>query len=219
MSYADQSRRNNPTSIAVVVGIHALIGYALISGLAYDVISQIRKPTIIVTVPDPTPPPPIKHEPIKRQAKPTSVQPAQLDPIIKPIDIDSPIEVPTLPQPPIADPVAGDGTDRAIEPPRPSLARGPIPAANRNSWIGTDDYPSGALRQGIEGVVVLSAMISADGKVRSCLVTQSSGSQLLDDTTCRLYTSRARFTPARDADGNPIAAQRSDRFRWRIPAE
>jgi len=76
-----------------------------------------------------------------------------------------------------------------------------------------------ALRQGLQGTVVISAMIGADGKVRSCVVTQSSGSQLLDDTTCRLYARRGHFIPARDADGNAIPAQRTDRFRWQIPNE
>jgi len=42
---------------------------------------------------------------------------------------------------------------------------------------------------------------------------------LLDDATCRLYSQRARFTPARDADGNPIPAQRTDRYHWQIPNE
>ena len=58
-----------------------------------------------------------------------------------------------------------------------------------------------------------------DGRVRSCLVTQSSGSRLLDDATCRLYTLRAHFTPAHDADGNPVTAQLSFRYRWQIPQE
>ena len=39
MSYADQSGRRNPASIAAVVGVHLAIGYALLSGLAIKVIS------------------------------------------------------------------------------------------------------------------------------------------------------------------------------------
>ena len=36
-----------------------------------------------------------------------------------------------------------------------------------------------------------------------CSVTSSSGSSALDQATCRILRSRARFTPARDSSGNP----------------
>ena len=217
MSYVEQSGRRNPAAIAVALGVNLAIGYALLSGLAYQV---IHHPPGITKVDFPVdqPPPPRPH-PLP-QAKPRATS----DPKpVPPTDSFKDYKLPSLgPTPTLTEPDIGGGgetTEGSVQPPKPNLARDAIAGSDRLRWITTDDYPSAALRQNMQGVVVVSAMIGADGKVRSCVVTQSSGSQLLDDTTCRLYTRRAHFTPARDADGNPIASQRSDRFRWQIPNE
>jgi len=219
MSYIEQTRRKNPASVAAVVGVHLAVGYALLTGLGYTVIPHPRTKTDIFTVPtEPLPPPPkpIDMKPTKQSTtvlpQPQPQQPDMLkaDPIVRTATIDGPIGIPD----------GGIGpVEIAPPPPKPSLASEAVPARDRLRWITTDDYPTAALRQDIQGSVVISVMIGTDGRVRSCLVTQSSGSKLLDDATCRLYTARARFTPARDADGNPTAAQRTDRYRWQIPTE
>jgi protein TonB len=218
MSYVDQSGKRNPAAVAAVLGTHLAIGYALLSGLAYQI---VRLPPPVTTIDFQTdqPPPPPRRETPPPKSRDLS-QPPSIVPPTRPTDnIDIKPIVPTFP-PPIDIGSGGGGTTEVpTQPPPPNLARDLVPAADRLRWITTEDYPASALRQGIQGSVVISAMIGADGRVRSCLVTQSSGSQLLDDTTCRLYTKRAHFTPARDADGNPITAQRTDRFRWQIPNE
>jgi len=219
MSYVEQSGRRNPAAIAVALGVNLAIGYVLLSGLAYQIIQHPPEITKVDFPADQPPPPPPHTVPKTRPH--TASDPQTIEPTRS-------IEDHQLPPlgPIITPPDLGRGTgggDGATEPPRqplqPSQARDAIAGSDRLRWITTDDYPSAALRQNMQGVVVVSAMIGADGKVRSCVVTQSSGSQLLDDTTCRLYIRRAHFTPARDADGNPIASQRSDRFRWQIPNE
>jgi protein TonB len=215
MSYLDQSRQRNPATVAAVIGAHLAIGYALLSGLAYEVIKQVPTITKIDFTADP-PPPPVHHQtppPKTRPAtQPTTTLPEHPIETIK----TDPI-VPTLF--PRIDPggVGPSGGTTENPPTKPSQARDAIPDPSRLRWITTEDYPTAALRENVQGTVAILATIGADGKVRSCLVTQSSGNQLLDDTTCRLYTRRAHFTPARDADGNPTSAQRSDRFRWQIP--
>lgn len=215
MSYLDQSQRRNPASVAAVIGAHLAIGYALLSGLAYEVIKQAPKPTVVDWVPDQPPPPP--HPEIVPPKGPTATRTIvppkptsdlfKTDPIVRPLP---PID--------LGGGGIGEGTGATPQPPvKPSQARDAIPDSGRLRWITTEDYPTAALRENVQGVVAISVTIGVDGKVRSCLVTQSSGNQLLDDTTCRLYTKRAHFTPARDADGNPTSAQRTDRFRWQIP--
>jgi len=217
MSYVEQSGRRNPAAVAAVVGVHLAVGYALLSGLAFQI---IRHPPRITTVDFPADPPQPRPQPHHgQQAKPRTIS----DPLPQPPHPTDDNKIPPLD--PVPGPTATDGnggggpTELPPQPPRPNLARDPIAGSDRMRWITNDDYPSTALRQNLQGVVVVSAMIGTDGKVRSCVVTQSSGSQLLDDTTCRLYSKRAHFTPARDADGNPTIAQRSDRFRWQIPNE
>ncbi len=44
------------------------------------------------------------------------------------------------------------------------------------------------------------------GEIENCRVTASSGSALLDDTACKLVARRGRYTPAKDASGNPTPA-------------
>lgn len=219
MSYVDQSGKRHPAAVAAVVGAHLIIGYALLSGLAYQIVRLPPSITTIDFLTDRPPPPPRQDIPPPKArdlSQPRSIVPPERS--AENIEI-TPI-VPTFPPSIDGGATGGAGPSEPPSlPPQPSLARDLVPGADRLHWITTEDYPASALRQGIQGSVVISAMVGADGRVRSCLVTQSSGSQLLDDTTCRLYSKRAHFTPARDADGNPIAAQRIDRFRWQIPNE
>lgn len=219
MSYLEQTGRKNPASIAAVVGVHLAVGYALISGFAITVIKDIPRIPQIVSVNDP--PPPKEHPRDLPRTKPTTVtqtQPKQIDDHLK-------TEPQILKMPDLGETSGtfGGGGPQIVlpkaEPAHPSLAVDALPGRDRLRWITTDDYPTAALRQDVQGSVAISVMIGVDGKVRSCLVTQSSGSKLLDDATCRLYMARAHFTPARDADGNPTIAQRTDRYRWQIPQE
>jgi len=217
MSYLEQSRRRNPASVAAVVGVHVAVGYALLVGLGYTGVIHVRHDTTVVTIPTDPPPPPI-HQKQTPSSKQTVTNPVD-NRLVTPPPIVSP---PAIDVGPTARTEGGDSGSIVVPPivpDHPSQAVNAAPERNWRNWITTDDYPTAALRQEIQGTVIISVVIGTDGRVRSCLVTQSSGSKLLDDATCRLYTQRARFTPARDADGHAIAAQRTDRYRWQIPNE
>jgi protein TonB len=82
--------------------------------------------------------------------------------------------------------------------------------------VTNDDYPPSAQRDGVEGTTGFALQIGPDGKVQSCSITASSGSSVLDDTACRLLQRRARFNPAKDAGGQPMAATFRSRFKWQI---
>ena len=58
--------------------------------------------------------------------------------------------------------------------------------------------------------------VAVDGRVPRCRVTRSSGSPLLDDTTCRLIVERYRFKPAHDAQGRPFESQIVENEEWVI---
>lgn len=78
-----------------------------------------------------------------------------------------------------------------------------------NTLFSVDDYPKEAVRHGWQGDVVADITVSPEGRVSDCQIVRSSGHQLLDDTTCRIIMTRARFIPARDKDGKSVW----DRFR------
>lgn len=79
------------------------------------------------------------------------------------------------------------------------------------------DYPAGALRAGAQGRAVVQVTVSAQGRASGCTVTRTSGSELLDETTCLLFARRARFAPARDAQGRPTQAPVEKAINWSLP--
>ena len=96
----------------------------------------------------------------------------------------------------------------------------PLPDVSQPAVAGmmsSDDYPEEALRNDWQGDVIVDLRISAAGRVKSCRIHQSSGYPALDLKTCEIFLLRARFTPAKDEQGNPV----EDNFRapvvhWRL---
>lgn len=93
----------------------------------------------------------------------------------------------------------------------------PKPITNPGSWATSADYPAIALREGRAGVVRFTVTVDLDGTVSKCEVTASSGSGDLDAATCVLISARARFQPARDAQGDAIVSTYYNSIRWQIP--
>ncbi|MGE3747394.1 MAG: energy transducer TonB [Sphingomonadaceae bacterium] len=210
MAYADQSMSSRRmVAIGFVILFHALIGYAFITGLAYNVVKKVAEDLKTFDVQEEPPPPPEEPPPPPPEQKfepPPMVAPP---PIVKsPIVVAPPVQ--TVQKAPVI-------TIDAPPAPKPSIAKPPQPRGRPQNWLSTDDYPSSAIREGVEGVTGYRLDIGTDGRVAGCSVTSSSGSRILDDTTCRLLSRRARFTPAQDAAGNPIASSYSGRTRWQIP--
>ncbi len=76
------------------------------------------------------------------------------------------------------------------------------------------DYPPQAWVVGDEGDVGYRLYVGADGKPQSCEITESSGSQLLDEATCPLLMERLEFDPALDREGVPVASEFDGRYTW-----
>jgi protein TonB len=112
MDFARQQR--DPTrhviGIALVILIHLLVIYALLTGLGSKAIQLIKKPlnaTIIEEIKAPPPPPP---PPLKKIVEPPKIKMAQ--PFVPPPDIPPPAGPPDV-QPP-AQPERGWGTPPEI---------------------------------------------------------------------------------------------------------
>lgn len=95
----------------------------------------------------------------------------------------------------------------------------PEPIGNPGTWVTTLDYPMIALQHEMEGVVSITMRVSAEGKVVGCVVTQSSGYEVLDGTTCTLMKLRAEYSPARDKLGKAVPSDVSQRIRWQQPQD
>jgi protein TonB len=206
---------NRMTAFIIVALIHIFVGYALVTGLAYSAAQQIIKKVTTVDIkkeepkkPPPPPPPKPKDVPPPPVAPPVKINVAVTPPQIQTVSTPPPPAPPiVLPPPPSAPP-----------PPR-FTATGAVPRGQPSSWVTTDDYPSRALREGATGTTGFHLTVGPDGRASSCEVTSSSGNAELDAATCKYAQSRARFTPAKNGDGQPTTGTYSSRVRWVIPKD
>ncbi len=66
------------------------------------------------------------------------------------------------------------------------------------------NYPSEAERSGLSGPVPVRLIVSKEGRVSRCDVTNYLTARVLRQTACDLLVEHARFTPATDAAGEPV---------------
>ncbi len=220
MAYVDRdrSRETALSGVAATVLVGG-IGFVLATGLAMTVVHQTERPLIVHEWAAPTPPPPPPERTPPHSHVRTAVPTATTATIVPPLPNSATVALPrsdltldqqgsvlsVLPPPPPPPPV--DRSSRAT------------PRRDPGSWVRSEDYPPAALRAGQEGRTGFRLDLGADGRATACTVIASSGSDALDEATCRLLMRRARFEPARDAGGMPIAASFSSRIAWRLPAE
>ncbi len=99
-------------------------------------------------------------------------------------------------------------------PPPPGKQRPARPAGDPGRWVTNDDYPAEAVKNKQQGTTGFRLTIDPSGNIVGCEITSSSGFASLDETTCRVMTQRARFSPALDKKGKPITGTWASRFRW-----
>lgn len=133
------------------------------------------------------------------------------------------------PGPPVPPVPPGAHPYPIIAPPSPPPGYRPAPArrvavppqrarANLQSYFSEDDYPASALRARVEGVTLVRLVVGPTGRVQDCSVIASSGNIALDQATCRILRSRARYRPAFDSAGAPVVGADRGRIVWRLPA-
>jgi periplasmic protein TonB len=224
MAYADQQgmSSNRIMAIVIVLLLHAFLGYALVTGLAFEAVKKAKERLNVIDVEEEKPPEEEPPPPEEQQIVPPVVSPP---PIVKTVSPPPTVQTvqtppPTITLPPRAAPPA-PATPPAAPPPPPPPA-GPTQAAapkgNPGNWANVNDYPSRALSQEREGTSGFRVTVGADGRVTSCTITSSSGHADLDDATCKNVTRRARFSPALKG-GQPVEGSYSNRVRWQIPKE
>jgi protein TonB len=177
MDFARQQR--DPTKhligIVFVVLVHAIVLYALLTGLARTVVEVIKKPlsaTIIEEIKAPPPPPP----PPKKIVEPPKVQ-APVETYVPPPDI--PVPAPTTapvitavtPTPPVEPHVIAPPPVVAAPapPPKPAIRKGIV-------RLSGDDpvYPRAAIRAGIDkGKVLARVMIDEKGNVSDVVIVSA----------------------------------------------
>lgn len=90
------------------------------------------------------------------------------------------------------------------------------PANYAARWATHLDYPSLSRCNRDEGMVGFLLMVSETGEVSDRHITDPSGFMELDDETCALMRKRARFHPAKDAEGRAVKSQYHNHVRWQL---
>lgn len=170
------------TGIIFVVVLHALLGYALVSGLAREGLDIIKKPlqavviqeVIIPPPPPPPPPPPKKIEPPPQVPKVVAPPP----PFVPPPEVTPPVStapvITAVATPPPAPVVIAPPPPEVVAPPAPP-APAPAKAPPKTDMAiacptqVTPDMPRRALQDGASGVVVAQALIR-DGAVKEVTI-------------------------------------------------
>ncbi|VWX53618.1 TonB family protein [Novosphingobium sp. 9U] len=95
-----------------------------------------------------------------------------------------------------------------------SLTKRAEPLTSPARWLNPDDYP-GAMRQvGKQALVAFRLSVDAQGKPTACEIQRSYNDKTFDEVTCAIIMRRARFSPAQDAKGEPIASYYLNTVRW-----
>jgi len=183
-AYGNPDPASRVKGIMVVLALHVLIGYALVSGMARKGLDLVKKPleavliqeVIIPPPPPPPPPPPKKVEPPKEIAKVQAPPP----PYVPPPDLPPPVAstapvIAATPTPPT--------TPAVIAPPPPTApsaavaaATAPATADPKQAAIGlvcptqvAPDMPRRAVQDGTEGVVKAQILIK-NGVVQEVVI-------------------------------------------------
>jgi protein TonB len=206
---------NRVIAIILVALIHIAVGYAMVTGLAYQAYKKAIERVTTVNVNEPPPPPPKTPPP----PPPTNAPPPPVAPP-PPISISvAPPPIQTQPNIPPPAPIQLQVPPPAPvpPPPAPSKARGATPK-NQQRWTQRimDNYPPRSLSEGKEGTVGVRVTIGTNGRVASCTVTSSSGTSDLDRGACDGLQRYAEFNPALDSAGNPITDSYSTRVTYRL---
>jgi periplasmic protein TonB len=221
--------RDRVTAALGVGLLHALLGYAFLTGLALEAIKEAGRTMRVFDIVEP-PPPPLPEPPRpadtpaperKGAAAPPNLK-SRPTPVVAPppeikLQVPSPIVAApkTTPLPPGPDPTAGNanragsgwgaggqGSGTGSGNAGDGSGGGGIAERARHirGELRNSDYPRSALRMGIEGTVTVRFAE-------------------LDQTTCRLIQRRFEYRPARDAAGRPVPQELIKTYDWWLPSK
>jgi protein TonB len=192
----------------LVAGLHIVLFYALMTGLAFRIIKEI---------------------PTSFQARMLQKPQAHPLPTLPPPGLQrSRIEIPPTEFPPMEPPVeSGDIVAKAPEvptsrmeaqPAEPSHVAVRVAGGPGSGFPSTDDYyPARAKRMEEQGVSTVRVCVGPDGRLTAVpTIAQSSGSPRIDDGALRLATAGSGHYRASTEDGRSVIACYAFRVRFAL---
>jgi len=211
MDFSEQGQEagSKMTGLAVVVVVHALLIYALLTGLGKKIVSVIKELPIETKVieevkpppPDAPPPPPKIDVPPPPFIPPPEVQVASA-PSANAISAVSNVQPPHK--------------DMTVAPPKAApAAPSVVKAVVDFSTCDKPDYPRNSLRNEEQGTTRLQFLIGLDGKVADSKIERSSGFRALD-AAAKNALSLCKFKPGL-VDGKPQQSWTVVDYVWKLP--
>lgn len=224
MDYAQQQRRptRHLVGLGVVVLMHLLLGWALVSGLARRVVEVVIAPieTKIIEEVKPPPPPPenLPPPPKTLPPPPSFVPPPEV--VVTPPPTPAPAITVTQVVPPPAAPVVIAPVAPEAPPAVATAPAGPArtaPSLNFNT-CAKPEYTSTARRAEAQGTTVVTYTMDTNGVISDAVVQRSAGSsrdhKALDRATVEaVLACKGR---AGTLDGKPEKLQGRVEYVWKI---
>jgi Gram-negative bacterial TonB protein C-terminal len=98
-----------------------------------------------------------------------------------------------------------------------TLTRKTQPQQSPGKWVVSSDYPLNMLASGQPAIVEFRLSVGADGVPSACYIQSTTRPKEFDDAVCKSVMRRARFDPALDAEGKPLASYYRNTVRFQIP--
>jgi len=212
----EKSAGKNFTGITIVILLHLLVAYGIVTGLGKRLVSKMIAPVETKIIEEVKPPPPKELPP----PPPPPEMKAPPPPFIPPVEVN--VQQPA-PQSPIASatnvkPATNDLQKAPPAPPAPP-AQAPaksvhIPAVADFSTCAKPEWPKSSLRNEETGTVTLSFLIGVDGRVADSKIVKSSGFRELDKAAVA-GISKCHFKPGL-TDGKPEQAWMQMQYVWTL---
>ncbi len=217
------SHEKNPgknfTGIAIVIVLHLIVAYGLVTGLGKRMVAKMMEPveTKIIEEVKPPPPPDVPPPPPPPEMK------APPPPFIPPVEVQ--VQTPPPPQNVIANTTQQKPATTEINRQPPAQPAPPAPAAPAKGPSRTEavadfntcakpEYPKSSLRNEETGVSTISFLIGVDGHVMDSKLQKSSGFRDLDKAA-QSALGKCRFKPAM-VDGQPQQAWTAVQYVWQL---
>jgi protein TonB len=213
----EKSTGRNFTGITVVVILHILVAYAVISGLGKRMVAKLADPVETKIIEEVKPPPPKDLPP----PPPPPEMKAPPPPFIPPVEVN--VQQPPPQQSVIAVATNAKPANTELTRPAPPSAAPAAPAAatgvkvNAVVDFGTcakPDYPKSSLRNEETGVSTMLFLIGVDGRVAEAKIQKSSGFRELDKAAIAAL-SKCTFKPG-TVDGKAEQSWAPVQYVWTL---
>jgi periplasmic protein TonB len=224
VDYAEAQRNpgKHPVGLGVVIVLHILLGYALVSGLARKVVEVVKAPIetkIIEEIKPPPPPPPenLPPPPKNMPPPPAFVPPPEVNITPPPTPAPAITTTTVVPPPAPAAPVI-TAPPAPPAPPAPA-ARVARPAQLNVSSCDKPEYPTAARRAEATGSTHIRFTVDESGKVTKAELLKPSGSSREHramDKAAIDSLSICSFKPGVDENGKPVGGQTTVVYDWKL---